>query len=93
MHDHAQHDGDRTANKRRLKTVLILTTTFTAAEVVGGILTGSLALLADAGHMLSDDLSLALALGAIWLAERPPSPNRSFGYKRAEILAAPSSTG
>src|SRR3954469_6032024 len=58
------------------------------AEVVGGLLTGSLALLADAGHMLSDAFSLGLALFAVWLAGRPATPNRSFGYKRAEILAA-----
>lgn len=57
-------------------------------EVVGGILSGSLALLADAAHMLSDAAALAVALGAIWLAERPPTLRRSFGYQRAEILAA-----
>ncbi len=67
---------------------LALTTTYTVAEVVGGLLTGSLALLADAGHMLSDDLSLGLALGAMWLADRPATPERSFGLRRAEILAA-----
>jgi len=58
------------------------------AEVLGGLFTGSLALLADAGHMLSDALSLGVALFAVWLARRPTTPNRSFGYKRAEILAA-----
>jgi cobalt-zinc-cadmium efflux system protein len=57
-------------------------------EVVGGLLTGSLALLADAGHMFSDNLSLGVALFAAWLAGRPETPERSFGYKRAEILAA-----
>ena len=68
--------------------VLALTASFTVAEVVGGLLTGSLALLADAGHMISDNLSLGLALFAVWLAGRPETPERSFGYKRAEILAA-----
>jgi cobalt-zinc-cadmium efflux system protein len=68
--------------------VLGLTASFTVAEVVGGLLTGSLALLADAGHMLSDNLSLGLALFAAWLAGRPATPERSFGYQRAEILAA-----
>src|SRR5215211_7864476 len=68
--------------------VLLLTASFTVAEVVGGLLTGSLALLADAGHMLSDNLSLGLALFAAWLAQRPATPNKSFGYRRAEILAA-----
>jgi cobalt-zinc-cadmium efflux system protein len=58
------------------------------AEVIGGLVTGSLALLADAGHMLSDALSLGIALFAVWLSGRPATPNRSFGYKRAEILAA-----
>ena len=58
------------------------------AEVVGGLITGSLALLADAGHMLSDALSLGVALFAVWLAGTPSTPKRSFGYKRAEILAA-----
>jgi cobalt-zinc-cadmium efflux system protein len=57
-------------------------------EVVGGLISGSLALLADAAHMLSDVAALGVALGAIWLAERPPTLRRSFGYQRAEILAA-----
>jgi cobalt-zinc-cadmium efflux system protein len=61
---------------------------FTVVEIIGGLLTGSLALLADAVHMLSDNLSLGLALVAIGLAQRPPTPQRSFGYQRAEILAA-----
>lgn len=94
-HDHEHlgagghaHAHERGAGKRALAIVLGLTTAFTVAEVIGGILTGSLALLADAGHMLSDDLSLGLALAAIWLAERPATPNRSFGYQRAEVLAA-----
>ena len=58
------------------------------AEVAGGLLTGSLALIADAGHMLSDSFSLFLALGAVALASRPVTPKRTFGFKRAEILAA-----
>jgi cobalt-zinc-cadmium efflux system protein len=57
-------------------------------EVVGGLLTGSLALLADAVHMLSDNVALGLALIAVWLAGRPSTPERSFGYQRAEVLAA-----
>ena len=57
-------------------------------EIVGGFLTDSLALLSDAGHMLSDSASLALALVAFWLADRPATSRRTFGYKRAEILAA-----
>ncbi|MDQ3964959.1 MAG: cation diffusion facilitator family transporter [Actinomycetota bacterium] len=84
-HSHGEHTG---RNKRALAFVLALTATFTIVEVIGGLATGSLALLADAGHMLSDVLSLGLALFAVWLAGRPVTPNRSFGYKRAEILAA-----
>jgi cobalt-zinc-cadmium efflux system protein len=68
--------------------VLGLTVAFTLVEVVGGIATDSLALLADAAHMLSDNFALALALFAVWLAGRPSTPERSFGYQRAEILAA-----
>jgi cobalt-zinc-cadmium efflux system protein len=92
---HSHHGGpgqgpspDRAANRRALTIAFALTASFTVVEIVGGILTGSLALLADAVHMLSDNLSLALALLAIRLADRPPTPQRSFGYKRAEILAA-----
>jgi cobalt-zinc-cadmium efflux system protein len=73
---------------RALAAVLALTLALTVVEAVGGILTGSLALLADAGHMLADVGSLALALFAVWIARRPPTPERSFGYRRAEILAA-----
>jgi cobalt-zinc-cadmium efflux system protein len=71
-----------------LAIVLAVTLAFTAVELVGGLLTGSLALLADAAHMLSDNLALSLALVAVWLAGRPSTPERSFGYQRAEILAA-----
>lgn len=58
------------------------------AELVGGLISGSLALLADAAHMLSDALSLVVALGAMWLAARPATKKRTFGWQRAEILAA-----
>jgi cobalt-zinc-cadmium efflux system protein len=91
-HPHEAHSHEATSsterNKRALATVLGLTTTFLVAEVVGGLVTGSLALLADAAHMASDSASLALALFAVWLADKPATPNKSFGYKRAEILAA-----
>lgn len=87
-HVHGAHEHGRGADRRALTIVFALTGAFTVAEVVGGIVTGSLALLADAGHMLSDTFSLGLALFAVWLAGRPATPNRSFGYKRAEILAA-----
>ena len=87
-HGHAAIDLDRTGVKRALKLVLALTSAFLVAEVVGGLISGSLALLADAGHMLSDTLSLGVALFAAWLAGRPGGPSRTFGYRRAEILAA-----
>ena len=58
------------------------------AEVVGGVVSGSLALLSDAGHMVTDAMSIALALFAMRVAERPPSAERTFGYRRAEVLAA-----
>lgn len=84
-HDHSHGRGQ---GPRRIALVLGLTSALTVAEVVGGILTGSLALLADAGHMLSDSFSLGLALFAAWLARRAATPARSFGFQRAEILAA-----
>ena len=83
-HDH----GGRARSQRALGLVLVLTAAYTVAEVVAGVLTGSLALLADAGHMLGDVAALGLALGAAWLATRPATPERSFGFQRAEILAA-----
>jgi cobalt-zinc-cadmium efflux system protein len=73
---------------RRLGAVLALTAVFTVVEAVGGWLANSLALLADAGHMLGDNIALALALVAAWSAKRPPDPTRTYGYQRAEILAA-----
>jgi len=79
---------DRTANRRRLGWTLALVLVYMAAEVVGGLWTGSLALLADAGHMLADAGSLALALFAVWMAGQPRTAARTFGYHRTEILAA-----
>jgi len=86
-HDH-DHPPPRYGSARALAVVLALTAALMVVEVVGGVLTDSLALLADAGHMLSDATSAGLALFAVWLAGRPATPSRSFGYKRAEILAA-----
>jgi cobalt-zinc-cadmium efflux system protein len=76
------------ANKRRLLIVFVLTALYLVAEVVGGIATHSLALLADAGHMLTDVAGLGLALLAIRFAERAATPERTYGYYRVEILAA-----
>ena len=75
-------------NKSRLAWALALTLTYMAAEVVGGLLTGSLALLADAAHMVTDAGGLALSLLAIHYAAKAPTPGKSFGYMRFEILAA-----
>ena len=89
QHEHAHHAHDhRTSSRRALLWVLALTLAFTGVEIAGGIFTDSLALLADAGHMLSDNVAIALALLAVTLARRPSTPERSFGLQRAEILAA-----
>jgi len=90
--DHAGHShgpgGWRGTDRRALLLAALLTGGFMLVEIAGGLLTGSLALLADAGHMLSDSLSLFVALGAVLLAARPATARRTYGYKRAEILAA-----
>jgi cobalt-zinc-cadmium efflux system protein len=82
------HDHARVDSRRALAIALGLTAGFTVVEVVGGIAAGSLALLADAVHMLSDNVAIALALVAVWLAAKPATPERTYGYKRAEVLAA-----
>ncbi len=85
---HEPHRHASRATTRRLAWVLVLTLAYTVAEVAGGILANSLALLADAGHMLTDNMALALALTAVWFSRKPPDPARTYGYQRAEILAA-----
>lgn len=75
-------------NARALKITFALTFTYFLVEVAGGVLTGSLALLADAAHMLTDVGGLALALFAAWMARKPATATRSYGYYRVEILAA-----
>jgi cobalt-zinc-cadmium efflux system protein len=92
-HAHAHHHAHGRASARRhdrqrLAATLALSAVYLVAEVAGGLLTGSLALLADAGHMLADVGALALALFAFWLAERPAGAARTFGWRRFEILAA-----
>ena len=83
-----QHGSARSANAQALTTALALTGAFLVAEVVGGILTGSLALISDAAHMLTDTVGLAIALAAMKIAARPADSRRTFGYQRFEILAA-----
>ncbi|WP_025746068.1 cation diffusion facilitator family transporter [Kallotenue papyrolyticum] len=73
---------------RAMTIALTITVSILLLEIIGGLLTGSLALLADAGHVLTDAAALGLSLGAAWLARRPPTPRRTFGLYRAEILAA-----
>ena len=85
--DHT-HIGNGAAHTGKLKLALALTSTYLVAEVVGGILTGSLALLSDAAHMLTDVMALIVALVAIRIGQRPADPKRTFGYYRFEILAA-----
>ena len=75
-------------NRRRLFLVLCLALSYAGIELVGGLITGSLALLADSLHMVSDVAALALSLLAVWMASRPASHRRTFGNSRAEILAA-----
>ncbi len=86
-HEHDHHDL-REASRRVLVVALIITSLFMVVEVIGGVISGSLALIADAGHMLTDSASIALALFAIRLAKRPASAKRTFGSNRAEVLAA-----
>lgn len=83
-----EHHDLRETSRRSLVTALFLTATFMVVEAVGGFLSGSLALIADAEHMLTDSAAIALALFAIWLAKRPASAKRTYGYNRAEVLAA-----
>jgi cobalt-zinc-cadmium efflux system protein len=87
-HGHGHHHGGAGSSTRRLAVVLVLTAIYMVAELVGGIVSHSLALLADAGHMLSDVAALGLSLFAAWISRRPPTPTRSYGYYRTEILAA-----
>jgi len=88
-HHHHRDAGARRSGRRRLALTLVLVTLYMGAEVVGGLLTHSLALLADAGHMLSDAAALALSLFALWVVDRRrPGPLSTYGYYRAEILAA-----
>ncbi|HLE63302.1 MAG TPA: cation diffusion facilitator family transporter [Pyrinomonadaceae bacterium] len=75
-------------NRRGLLITFALTFSYFLVEVVGGILTNSLALLADAAHMLTDVFGLGLALFAIWIAQKPATPEKTYGYYRFEILAA-----
>ncbi|HLS48403.1 MAG TPA: cation diffusion facilitator family transporter [Actinomycetaceae bacterium] len=85
MHEHATAGA---AHRGRLVAALVITASVMVIEAIGGLLSGSLALLADAGHMLSDTAALALALAATWIAARPARGRLTFGWQRIEVLAA-----
>ncbi len=88
-HDHHNHSHEANeSNLKRVMVALVLTGFFMIVEVVGGIISGSLALLADAGHMLTDTMALALAAMAFHVSKRPPDGKLTFGYQRFQILAA-----
>ncbi|MCW2847388.1 MAG: cation transporter [Marmoricola sp.] len=86
-HDHG-HQAGRAKDRSRLRLVLLVTLSVAVVELVGAFLSGSLALFADAGHMFTDTAAIVLALSASYVATLPASPRRTFGYHRAEILAA-----
>ncbi|MGE7112894.1 cation diffusion facilitator family transporter [Lysinibacillus sp. NPDC047702] len=86
-HDHG-HDHTHGANKKVLILSFIIITGYMVVEAIGGFLTNSLALLSDAGHMLSDSISLAIALLAFMFGEKAANYSKTYGYKRFEILAA-----
>lgn len=86
-HNHG-HERRDAKSLLKLKIALVLTVLYMFAEAIGGWLANSLALLADAGHMLTDAAALALTLGAIWFATRPANERKTYGYYRLEILAA-----
>ena len=90
-HTHTHDHGGATAtgrHRRRLLLVLAITLSVVVVQLFTGFLSGSLALLADAGHMFSDAAGLGIALTAAWVATLPPTDQRTFGYQRAEVLAA-----
>ncbi|WP_430487898.1 cation diffusion facilitator family transporter [Priestia flexa] len=93
-HDHHDHHGhhhfdrQREGNQKGLLIALCITAGIMILEFIGGLVTNSLALLSDSGHMLSDTSSLALSLVAIWFANRAASSEKTYGYYRFEVLAA-----
>lgn len=92
-HSHApgqshSHDHHHEVGKQRLSIVLGITALFVVVELIGGILSNSLALVADAAHMLTDVAALGLSLFVLWFSRRPARPEKTYGYLRLEILAA-----
>jgi len=87
-HSHAHGLTGTGKHRKRLIAVLVITLAVVLVQIVGALVSGSLALLADAGHMLSDAAGVFIALLASWIAARPASDQRTYGYQRAEVLAA-----
>ena len=87
-HDHGAHHHEHSGNERRLILALVFTAGFMVLELIGGLLAHSMALVADAGHMLTDSAALAMAWAALHFARRPADVRRSFGYQRLQVLAA-----
>ncbi|MGX2959689.1 cation diffusion facilitator family transporter [Peribacillus sp. JNUCC 23] len=87
-HGHSHGHSHGSGNKKALFMSFLIITSFMVVEVIGGIVTNSLALLSDAGHMLSDSAAMGLSLAAIKLGERKASSTHTFGYRRSEIIAA-----
>ncbi len=86
-HDHSHTPTVTASNERTVLLALVLTASFMVAEVIGGLLSGSLALIADAGHMLTDAVALALAWAGFYFGKRAASATKTFGYLRLEVLA------
>lgn len=84
----AHHHGPREPRKPAFFAALAITVLYAAVELGGGLWSGSLALISDAGHMFSDSIALALAATAMWLARRPPGRRHSYGWARAEVIGA-----
>lgn len=87
-HDHLSHVMDFEKNRRVLICALLITASMILVEVVGGFVSGSLALLSDAGHMVTDAGALAMALLALWFSRRPATHEKTYGFYRIEILSA-----
>ncbi|MFC5528528.1 cation diffusion facilitator family transporter [Cohnella yongneupensis] len=85
---HLQHVKEQSRSKKTLWITLLLTLFFTIVEIVGGLLSNSLALLSDSAHMISDVIALGLSMAAIYLATRPPNAKYTFGFLRFEIIAS-----
>jgi cobalt-zinc-cadmium efflux system protein len=87
-HAHGHHHGAGTTDERRISWAFLIIAVFMVVEVAGGLLSGSLALLADAGHMVSDAAALGMSWAALRIGRRPADAVRSYGYQRLEVLAA-----